>query len=78
MLFCMLYYSDNLFIIRVTRICNKTSVVGDVTIPKGAMIDVPIYMLQHLPEYWEEPEEFIPERLACYLWSHCVSLKSSS
>ena len=44
--------------------CNKTSAVGDITIPKGAMIDIPIYMLQHLPEYWDEPEEFIPERLA--------------
>ena len=40
--------------------------MGDVTIPKGAMIDIPIYMLQHLPEYWEEPEEFIPERYVAY------------
>ena len=44
--------------------CNKTSAVGDITIPKGAMVDIPIYMLHHLPDYWDEPEEFIPERLA--------------
>ena len=48
--------------IRTNRICVETATVGDITIPKGAQIIIPIYELHHDPKYWEEPEKFNPDR----------------
>ena len=51
-----------LLIYRGARYCPQTCVINGITIPKGAMIDIPIKLLHHFPEYWDEPEEFRPER----------------
>lgn len=47
---------------RTDRIAAADTVVKGVTIPKGMVINVPIYALHHDPEYWSEPEKFYPER----------------
>ena len=36
--------------------------IGDLHIPKNALIGLSIYELHHNPEFWEEPELFKPER----------------
>nr|QTM97433.1 Cytochrome P450 [Sitophilus oryzae] len=53
------------------RECTKTYVIEpqsptekQVTIPKGMAVTVPIYAIQHDPQYYKDPEEFIPERFA--------------
>jgi len=33
-----------------------------VFIPKGSVVMIPFYTLQHDPQHWPEPEEFLPER----------------
>ncbi|XP_066137481.1 cytochrome P450 9e2-like isoform X2 [Euwallacea fornicatus] len=35
-----------------------------VTIPKGLAIQIPVYALHHDPQYFPEPENFIPERFS--------------
>ena len=40
----------------------ETTTIGDITIPKGAQIIIPIYELHHDSKYWEEPEKFNPDR----------------
>ena len=47
---------------RADRYCNKTTVINGVTIPKGAVIVVPICVIHHSPLYWRDPEEFDPDR----------------
>ena len=49
---------------RTVRNCEKTCTIKDVTIVKGARVQIPIYSLHHSSEYWEEPEQFIPERFS--------------
>ena len=48
--------------IRTDRYCKQTTIINGVTIPKGAVIDVPISMLHHSPLYWKDPEKFDPNR----------------
>ena len=47
---------------RTDRYCKQTTVINGVTIPKGAIIDVPISVLHHNPLYWKDPEKFDPDR----------------
>ena len=44
------------------RYCKSTIQVGDIIIPEGAQVLVPIYLLHHMPEYWPDPKRFDPER----------------
>ena len=37
-------------------------VVGDVEIPAGAFISLSPYVTHRMPEFWDEPERFVPER----------------
>ena len=48
------------------RRCTKPWKIPDtnITIPVGADIVIPIFSLHRDPEYWEDPEEFIPERFS--------------
>ncbi|XP_064394654.1 cytochrome P450 3A24-like [Halichondria panicea] len=46
----------------ILRLCNKTITINDLTIPKGVSVAVPIAHLHKDPQYWEEPDKFIPER----------------
>lgn len=52
---CCLYY-------RIDRYCKKTMVINGVTIPKGAIVTVPIAYLHKSPKYWKDPEVFDPDR----------------
>jgi len=35
---------------------------GNVTIPKGTSITIPVYLLHRHPKYWSKPDTFLPER----------------
>ena len=48
------------------RRCTKAWKIPDtdIIIPVGTDVVIPIFSLHRDPEYWEDPEEFIPERFA--------------
>ena len=48
------------------RRCTKPWKIPDteIIIPIGTEIVIPIFSLHRDPEYWEDPEEFIPERFS--------------
>ena len=54
------------FMNRTDRYCTTTTMVNGVTIPKGAVVTIPIGVLHYSPLYWTDPEKFDPERLAKY------------
>ena len=47
---------------RLTRECTKTTQFDGFTVPAGAIVELPIYMLHRNPKYWPNPEKFDPER----------------
>ena len=47
---------------RIDRICNETTTIKGVTIPKGAVIIIPSAMIHRNPLYWKDPEKFDPDR----------------
>uniref|UniRef100_A0A8D2J6S5 unspecific monooxygenase n=1 Tax=Varanus komodoensis TaxID=61221 RepID=A0A8D2J6S5_VARKO len=49
---------------RLTRDCKRSVQVNGVTIPKGTLVTIPVYILHLNPEYWPEPKEFRPERFS--------------
>ena len=46
------------------RRCAKTDVVGGVTINPGDVVVLGAYIAHHSAKYWEDPEEFRPERFS--------------
>ncbi|XP_033752177.1 cytochrome P450 3A2-like [Pecten maximus] len=51
-------------VMRVNRMCVKTTKIKNITIPAGVAVTLPIYALHHDPEVWEKPEVFNPERFS--------------
>ncbi|XP_045140312.1 cytochrome P450 3A4-like [Echinops telfairi] len=49
---------------RIERVCKKDVEVCGLMIPKGTVVMVPSFALQRDPEYWPEPEKFLPERFS--------------
>ncbi|XP_072415399.1 cytochrome P450 3A21-like isoform X1 [Chiloscyllium punctatum] len=49
---------------RLDRVCKKDVQLNGITIPKGTIVMVPSYVLHRDPDYWQEPEEFRPERFS--------------
>eukprot|EP00073_Rattus_norvegicus_P039476 XP_008767251.1 PREDICTED: cytochrome P450 3A2-like isoform X4 [Rattus norvegicus] len=49
---------------RLERVCKKDIKLDGVFIPKGSVVMIPFYTLQHDPQHWPEPEEFLPERFS--------------
>ena len=47
---------------RTLRYCKKTIVIHGVTIPEGVIVHVAIDAIHHDPEYYDDPESYIPER----------------
>ena len=58
---------------RTDRYCKRTTVINGVTIPKGAIIAVPISMLHHSPLYWKDPEKFDPNRYIATVTVHALT-----
>ena len=48
--------------VRFDRTCKEDYEVFGLKIPKGVTVSVPVYAIHHDPEYYPEPEKFIPER----------------
>ncbi|HLY40208.1 MAG TPA: cytochrome P450 [Terracidiphilus sp.] len=46
----------------IDRMAVADDRVGDVIIPRGSMVIVYVYGAHHAPRYWQNPEEFDPER----------------
>lgn len=49
---------------RIERVCKKDVEINGVTIPKGAAVMIPPYILHRNPEHWPNPDEFRPERFS--------------
>ncbi|CAF4082627.1 unnamed protein product [Adineta steineri] len=48
--------------IRFDRAASKDYQLGNYLIPKGTIINTPVYPIHHDSKTWPEPEKFIPER----------------
>ncbi|XP_025113307.1 cytochrome P450 3A19-like [Pomacea canaliculata] len=48
----------------VNRLASETVTIKGVTIPKGAGVLIPIVNVLNDPEYFPEPDKFIPERFS--------------
>ena len=59
------------------RHCNETTTIGEVVIPKGAQVNIPIWHIHHNAEHWSDPERFDPERYTHYCPGHPADYGSS-
>jgi cytochrome P450 len=44
------------------KLTSQDTVLGDFFIPKGSLVDVSIYDIHRDPTYYDNPNDFIPER----------------
>ncbi|XP_051017154.1 cytochrome P450 3A2-like [Acomys russatus] len=49
---------------RIQRLSKKDFEINGVFIPKGTIVTVPVFALHRDPQYWNDPEEFHPERFS--------------
>ncbi|XP_033761759.1 cytochrome P450 3A25-like [Pecten maximus] len=47
---------------RIDRMANNDVTIGNIKIPKGMIVNIPIGAIHMDPEYWPEPEKYDPER----------------
>ena len=47
---------------RVDRQAKEQIQIGDLTVPKGMVVNIPIYAMHRNPEIWPEPDTWKPER----------------
>ena len=50
--------------LRTDRTCNQDYQYNGMTIPKGMVVQLAIYVVHHDPKNYPEPEKFIPERFS--------------
>ncbi|OWF43341.1 Cytochrome P450 3A31 [Mizuhopecten yessoensis] len=46
---------------RIDRIASRDVTIGNVEIPKGMIVNIPVGAIQMDPEYWPDPDKFDPE-----------------
>ena len=49
-------------VLSLDRECNKDTKIGDLMIKKGVNVKFPIWALHHSEDFFQDPEEFRPER----------------
>ncbi|CAH1787501.1 unnamed protein product [Owenia fusiformis] len=49
---------------RIERQCTETITIEGITIPKDAIITIPVYGIHHDADIYPDPEKFIPERFS--------------
>ncbi|XP_033761677.1 cytochrome P450 3A8-like isoform X2 [Pecten maximus] len=49
---------------RVDREASRDVTIGNIEIPKGMIVNILVVAIQRDPEFWPEPEKFIPERFS--------------
>ncbi|XP_033761672.1 cytochrome P450 3A8-like isoform X2 [Pecten maximus] len=49
---------------RIDRVASRDVTIGNIEIPKGMIVNIPVGAIQRDPEFWPEPEKFIPERFS--------------
>ena len=60
---------------RLERLCVKDTVVKGLSFEKGMTLMMPIGHIHRDPEIWEDPENFIPERLVIFCNHSCLYLR---
>ncbi|XP_022110081.1 cytochrome P450 3A19-like [Acanthaster planci] len=51
-------------VVSTDRECAETVTYGKYTLPKGLVVHIPAYSVQHDEDLWPNPEEFRPERFS--------------
>ncbi|KAJ1953098.1 hypothetical protein EC988_003188 [Linderina pennispora] len=54
----------------VRRVLTEPVTLGKYTLPKGSWVMVDLWAMQHNPEYYPNPDKFIPERFASSAREH--------
>lgn len=47
---------------RIKRVCNNSTDINGIRIPKGSFVSLSIYSLHSDPNIWQDPEKFDPMR----------------
>lgn len=48
----------------IQRMMTKDIEIEGHLVPAGTIVDIQLYVLHHLPSFWQDPEEFRPERFS--------------